>query len=494
MARMACVDLPALPLQLLLRQHPDWRGLPAAVVDRDKPQGELLWVNEHARAQRILPGMRYAAGLGLCRNLRASTVPEEEIQTEVQALLRYFQEASPRVESSAEEPGVFWLDAAGFEFLYPSLRQWGEGLRRQLRKRGFESVLAIGYTRFGSYAAARSGRGVQVFEQAAEEEAHLRQVPLDRLGLQPKVRDKLARLGVHTLGAFAQLPEGGVRRRFGPEAQKLHQAVRGLEWAPLRPDQLQEPLLRSQLFEMPEIDSERLLYRLEEFLVEMLAEMAERHELLARIEMRLQLDGEPDHEEDLTPAQPTRDEAELMALLRLRFEAIRLPAGAVEMHLRVHGIAERAEQISMFAEKPKRKPEAVQRAFAQLRAEFGNEVVQCTQLNEGHLPEAQYGWQVCESVPVARVSEVHPFPLIRRLYTPAQALPPRSRHEPDGWLVAGPADGPVEEVRGPYILSGGWWLRETARTYSYVRTRSGRWLWLYHDRYRRRWMLHGELE
>ena len=30
--RIACVDLPAWPLQLLVRRHPDWRDLPAAVV------------------------------------------------------------------------------------------------------------------------------------------------------------------------------------------------------------------------------------------------------------------------------------------------------------------------------------------------------------------------------------------------------------------------------------------------------------------------------
>ncbi|MAW60053.1 MAG: DNA repair nucleotidyltransferase [Planctomycetes bacterium] len=491
---MACVDLPALPLQMLLRQHPDWRGLPAAVVDRDKPQGELLWVNEHARALRILPGMRYAAGLGVCRALRAGTVPEEDIQSQVAALVRQLSQASPRVEASQEEPGVFWLDADGFEFLYPSLRQWGEGLRRQLRRLGFEAVIAIGFTRFGSYAAARAGRGVQAFESPQQEEAQLRQVPLDRLGLAPRVRDRLAKLGLHTLGAFATLPEGGVRRRFGVEAQKLHQAVRGLEWAPLCPEQLTEPLVRRQLFELPEVDAERLLFLLQSFLSELLPTLAQRHEGIARLQWVLQLEDGSAHEEELSPAQPTRDEAELLSLLRLRFEAIRIESGVVELQLRVHGVAEQAEQSTLFAEAPKRNPEAARRAFAQLRAEFGNEVVQHTRLHEGHLPEAQFAWEVCEELPVARASEVRPIPLIRRIYTPPQALPPRPRHEPDGWLIAGHREGPVEEVHGPFLLSGGWWLRETARTYSYVRTRSGRWLWVYHDRFRRRWMLHGELE
>ena len=32
MARMACVELPAFPLQLLLKRHPDWADRPVVVV------------------------------------------------------------------------------------------------------------------------------------------------------------------------------------------------------------------------------------------------------------------------------------------------------------------------------------------------------------------------------------------------------------------------------------------------------------------------------
>ena len=47
--RTACVDLAAFPLQLLLREHTDWRGLPTVVVDHDTPQGVILWANDHRR-------------------------------------------------------------------------------------------------------------------------------------------------------------------------------------------------------------------------------------------------------------------------------------------------------------------------------------------------------------------------------------------------------------------------------------------------------------
>ncbi len=80
MVRLACVDLPAFPLQLLLRRHPEWASQPAAVVAEDKPQGLILWVNEKARQHGVLPGLRYAAALSLATELRAGAVASTEIQ------------------------------------------------------------------------------------------------------------------------------------------------------------------------------------------------------------------------------------------------------------------------------------------------------------------------------------------------------------------------------------------------------------------------------
>ena len=113
MDRMACVDLPAFPLQLLLKRHPEWRERPAVVVDEDKPQGKVLWVNERARASRILPGMRYAAALTLAGDLRAAVVSAVQIERAVGALVKRLIYFTPGVEPSRDEPGVFWLDASG---------------------------------------------------------------------------------------------------------------------------------------------------------------------------------------------------------------------------------------------------------------------------------------------------------------------------------------------------------------------------------------------
>jgi len=67
---LACVDIPALPLQLLWKRQPAWREHPVVVVDEDRPQGKVLWADEKARRLRILPGQRYAHALSLARGLR----------------------------------------------------------------------------------------------------------------------------------------------------------------------------------------------------------------------------------------------------------------------------------------------------------------------------------------------------------------------------------------------------------------------------------------
>ncbi len=65
MDRWACVDLYALPLQLLMRDHADWAGHPVVVVDEDKPQGKILWANRQAHRCCVRTGMRYAEALSL---------------------------------------------------------------------------------------------------------------------------------------------------------------------------------------------------------------------------------------------------------------------------------------------------------------------------------------------------------------------------------------------------------------------------------------------
>lgn len=52
---------------------------------------------------------------------------------------------------------------------------------------------------------------------------------------------------------------------------------------------------------------------------------------------------------------------------------------------------------------------------------------------------------------------------------------------------------PFSRLVGPYIVSGGWWIREVHREYHFAESEQGRILWIYFDKKRRLWFLHGEV-
>lgn len=545
MVRMACVDLPAFPLQLLLQRHPEWRDLAAAVVDEDRPQGVLLWVNERARAGRVLPGMRYAGALSLARDLRAGVISPAEINTEIEALTKRLRFFSPEVECSHDEPGTFWLGAAGLGLLHPEFPGWAELIRSDLRQAGYDGRVAVGFSRFGCYAAARSGVEIAVFSDAEEERTAIRRIPIDRIACAADVRDTLARLGIFELGGFLDLPPSGIRRRFGEAALALHRRARGETWAPLSPEIPEEPHERNIVLDHPETDSARLLHAIEGDLAALLQRLGERDRALCGLAVEITFDhpglpngGTPPFEgtadgprrriETLRPATPTRDIDLLLDLLRLRLESIVFPSGAVNVRLEAEFVGASPEQMALFAEQHRRDLKAANRALARVRAEFGDGAVCAARLVEAHLPEARVAMEPIVRLAPAQPRKVRTAPVVRRILRQPQpivlcvaraaALDPTSTRvsgdHPAGMILRG--FGLIAEGAGPFVVSGGWWRREVVRHYWYVRVvrtlvdrdrtsadagpgaESGPlpdiWFWIYRDARRLRWFLHGVVE
>jgi protein ImuB len=506
--RLACVDLPAFPLQILTRRHPEWRALPVAVVAEDKPNAPILWVDERARAARILPGQRYAHGLSLARELRAGVVSAADIERASAEVIEILRGYSPEVEPAwsrsrapgsdqgSGEAGTFWLDAAGLERLYPSLPRWARRIRAALRQGGWQVTVCVGFSRFATYALARfRAGGVSVLERPDDERAAARAVPLEYLGIEPEVRDVLARLGVVTLGELLRLPAGGLLERFGPAAQKLHALASGEAWDPLQPRAPAEPFEERIILDDPVRDATRLLFILKGALERLLDRLAAARCALGTLFLRYQMyrTGE-ERLDSLRPAEPTLDARTLLRLLHLRLESDPPRAGVVEVTIAAGEVLASREQLQLFAERPRRDLAAANEALARLRAELGAGAVVKAVLREGHLPEATYEWQVLERacMPAPQAGQ---RTLVRRVMDRAERLPPQNRQvRDDGWLLRGLEHGPVDRLDGPYVVSGGWWMTPIHREYHFVHTRRGRILWVYYDRRRRRWFLQGLVE
>ena len=490
MARLACVDVPALPLQLLKRRHPNWAGFPVAVVAEESPQALLLWASERARRFRILPGIRYATALSLCGELRAGVVRPDEIAAAVRQIADRLQDFSPDVEPGADEPGVFWLDGDGLGRLFRSATAWGRAIHQGLCDLGFSARVVVGFTRYGTYAVARSRvaetGGSLAFGSPAEEQRAAHTAPLDRLGLPPEQRDDLAKLGVATLGDFLALPAYGLRERFDEPAARIHDLASGAAWTPLQPVPPAERLVAGIELEWADDDLPRLLFVLKQLLDPLLARLAERCEGAGELSLRLRLDPSGIREEAIRPAQPARAAQPILELVRLRLESS-LPGKVKAMEAELFGTPLDIEQTRLFAHTQRRDVEAANRALARLRAEFGSAAVVRARLREGHLPEAAFLWEPLERLEEGREEDgaagreerngASPT-LVRRILERPTALPA----------------GPIVDRLGPYAISGGWWTHPIHREYYFVRARRGDVLWIYHDRRRQRWFLQGQVE
>lgn len=497
MDRMACLNLPVFPIQLLLQKHPDWRNGPVAVVDSDKPQGTILRVNEHARDLRVRPGMRYAAGLSLARDLRAGVVPDQEIHTAVTAICKRLDTHSPRVEPAAAEDGVFWLDASGLKRLYGSLENWAQQVRRDLLNLGFHATVVLGFSRFATYALAKAQPDSLFFNSPVEERTASQRVSLDCLALEAKTNDLLRKLGIRTVGQFLDLPPAGIAKRFGQQAAQLHRLARGKIDLPLNPLRLPAPLSRHLVLDYPEKDVRRLTAAIEQLLESILQKLNKRGRQLYELKIWFHFDRVGNHTEKLRPAAPTRDRRLLLDLIRLRLSSAgRLPDGVVEIKLNAKSVATAPNQNHLLEVRPKRDLEAANRALARVRADLGNEAVVRAQLQEAHLPEGQFAWEPLHKLETAKPRVVHRVCLIRRFnFQPlvlANWAQPRNMSEVQ--LQPSNLQRTVVRSWGPFMISGGWWRRAVQRAYFFAEIRTGEIWWVYYDRLRNRWFQQGRVE
>lgn len=485
--RVACVDVPALPLQLLERARPTWRGAPLAVIEEDHPQARLLWIDATAVQKGVRVGMRYAAALQLCRDLRAAPIPPGMLDDAKHELVALCTDFSPKVEPDRAREGVFWLDPTGLGALFGPLERWASALHAALRARTLRGAVVVGFARLPSWAVARMRAGPFVIESPAAEAALAARAPLALVELPPELCEALRGLGITTLGDFLALPRGDVGQRFGPEARTLHALFADALRPPMQALPPEAPVRVEAELETPDDDVARLLFCIKGGLHALTSELARRSLALRALEVRLELERAPSVVERVEPARATRDAQVVLELVRLRLGTVTLPARVERIVLEATPTRAVGTQLSLFAGR-RRDPDAAARGIARLRASFGDEAVTRATLLDAWLPERAFAWQPTETLDAPRVTAPPEAGLlVRRLITPALEL----STGPDGKPCTDP---PLDALTGPYRLQGGFWVEEWSRDYFYGERRDGALLWLYRDRRRDRWFLQGTLD
>lgn len=452
MDRLACVDVPALAE----------RAEKAADIRRIDPE----------RAAEILA----------------------DIDADTHHLTERLRRWSPDVDPHAHRTGTFWLSAAGMDKLFPDREKWAHAIQQSMAEAGFLATVIVGFNRFCTAALAHQAAGViRVLTDPETERRVAARVPLSQAPIDPKVRDFLAKLGIKTLGQLAKLPPGGLLTRFGKDAHAIQELCAGRAYSPIRPLPPPRKYRASLDFDDPEENSDRLVFAAKTLIAPLLTELAHDGARCAELRLDIAQDRAEPRTDVLRPAEPTLDDRALLRLLHLRLEATPLKAGARSIDVELVATPADARQLSLIARAPRRDRGAQRRAFARLRAEFGNASVARAHLRDAHLPEAQHTWQPLHDLPRQATHTTSRPALIRRMYARPQLLAKTGDDiGPGDWLSQNL--GRAVQVFGPYVVCGGWWKNTVDRAYYFIRAERGDMLWVYRDRRRRQWLIHGRVE
>ncbi len=389
--RCACVEIPELRLQILLRDHEEIGTHPVAVVEEGKPSPRILELNDSAREVGLHPGMPYTLAQSLLPGLHAHTVRQDIVTDCLEDTRTQLYSYTPGVEIWELQTGVFWLDTRGITRLWGSVDVWARAVYEFLGSCGFRVRMSLGFSRFGSYVMVKSMKtryGLQLSHSRKEETQRVEQAPIDCLPIEPRPKARLRKLGITTVRRFLAISAPDVATRFGQSAYELHSFARKESAVPVQ-DFVPEQPVGTHISLPCLVSSDQILEHIQSHLEKLLNDVRNRG-LLVR-SLKLTLNGEDDIPctTEIIPSEPACDSRMFMKLLRIRLQAIGVQARIEAAFIQLETTPGYAQTLDLFDETFATDRQR-NSALALIQAELGNDSVQRIVLRDSHIPEERF--------------------------------------------------------------------------------------------------------
>ncbi|MBI4348696.1 MAG: DNA polymerase Y family protein [Elusimicrobia bacterium] len=505
--------MPDFPLAARVRAEPALERVPAAVLEGPANAPRLAAVTLEARAAGLRPGQSVPQARALLPEaLLRPRDPLAERAAE-QALREAAESFSPRI--SGEGPGLFFLDITGEpagDCSLPACRDaiasrpkelaLAEGLAARARAAGLWARVGVADSRAAARAAAElrvgaaeSSQGAPVLIPPGGAAAFLAPQPVRCLHPSPELAARLARWGIATAGALAELRAGDVSLRLGPEGLALHRAARGLDSREFVPEPHPTCFFEGKGFDWPLCELEPFARAAGEVLERLAARLASRGLACRALEVTLALDPEGRDTRALSLAAPTRDAKVWLGLLAL--ELRRRPPKAPVAGVWASATPEesRLVQLTLFGP-PAASPDKVSTTLARLSSHLGAERVGTPEAVDSHRPESyalgRYEPEPPSDAPAPLEAPGH---IALRVLRPRVALTVRADAQGrPGWLAGPEAEirGSVRVASGPWRVEDGWWTEEAVcREYWDVELSDGALYRIFLDPARNAWFADG---
>ena len=461
-----------------------------AIVDA---QHNILKSNAAAHALGVKPGLKRATALAIAPQI---ALGQAHPARDAQALLAVAHTALAFTPNVTIEPGV--LEAAPHTVLLEvqaSLRYFG-GLAA-LRQRLHAALAPLGHrlhtvsaaTPLGAALLARVHRNLDCADLKATRQA-LSHAPVWLLGPGRAHWEALQGMGLRTLADLGGVPRAGLARRFGELVLSELDRAMGTRPDPRDPLAL-APRFDTRLELFARADTgEQLLYGASVLLARLMAWLSAQHAFVRRFTLRMHheqrsrrdAEGPGATTLEIALAEPSRDSAHLLVLLRERLAPLQLPAPTLELSLHAEDIARRAPPNAELFPTAASEHEGLTRLIERLQARLGPEQVTRIAPAPDHRPERATVSRVADAqmrpVRMAPPSRPPANLLVRPIWLMQQPEPLRERDA--GPLLDGQA---LQLLSGPERIETGWWdAGLVERDYYIAQQPGGALVWVYRAR------------
>jgi hypothetical protein len=462
---LACVDIPHFALQIFLLDKPEWQDEAVVLLDRDEANGRIVDLNDAAVNLGLGKGMFYGSCLGIHRHLKGGGVGDEAIDYWHEKIFSTLLNFSPHIERSWFQDGSYWLNASGLSYVYSSVKPWLILIKSAINELGFECGLAVGSSRFATFAAAhlKPDGSLNIFPDENIESQWLDRVPVEIININDDVMKLIKRLKLLTVGDFLKLSVSDIKHRLSREAARIVDFIRGEDTIPL---QYSEPPIASSWSIRPEeplslvADLHNLGTRLIDRSLKNAGMMSQR---IQSLDFRF-IGTSFTHEAGLKPALPTLNRELLSRLLKSRIEYLDFKNPVYEIECQALFSETRAPQVDLFGAEFHQQLNEATKVLISLQSERGPQSVQFADIVDDPMPTRKYGlypWRGFH-----KHGNKISTPMKRRLARRIALVPGILRRYP------------VRMAR--VVYSGGWWDKPYHYEMAYSRI-GERWNWLQND-------------
>jgi DNA polymerase-4 len=370
-------------------RDPSLRGRPFAVGGKPDERGVVASCSYAARAMGVRSAMPMSQALRLCRDLLIVPPHRAAYEEMSEQVMQRLRNLSPLVEQISIDEA--FLDISDIQ------RPAAETARRLQAQITDELRLpcSVGVAsnklvaKIATEVGKKAARGPEypralTIVPAGEEAAFLAPLPVAMLwGVGPKTEQRLASLGIHTIGQLAAWDERELAARFGVNGREMARHARGIDERPVVTEHAVKSISQETTFARDVSDDKILERTLKELSAEVGKTLRREHLAASTVKLKLRWPDFSTLTRQSALPNPSDLDEEIYAAALALLRKVRAPGQSIRLiGVGVSGLGQPVRQIPLWGGAGDEKARKLHRVLDELQEKYGEKVVK-----KGSLPK-----------------------------------------------------------------------------------------------------------